>query len=159
MKAYLTEMRNIKPRSCLSKFRLSNHKLMIKVGRHKILKKLEHICQVCKKNVEDEIHFLLNCELYGEVRNQLDNPNFPYINSINSVRKKTQTSHTSTRSTQYGRKPKLPIHQLDQLSTEENPNFPYINSINSVRKKTQTSHTSTRSTQYGRKPKLPIIYR
>ena len=57
---------------------------MIEVGRHKNLKIHERICQVCKRNVEDEIHFLLICKLYDEMRkplNQLsteENPNFPY---------------------------------------------------------------------------------
>ena len=56
---------------------------MLEVGRHKNLKIHERICQMCKKNVEDEIHFLLNFELYDEMRrplNQLsteEKPNFP----------------------------------------------------------------------------------
>ena len=55
---------------------------MIEVGMHKNLKIHERICQVCKKNVEDEIHFLLNCKLYDEMRNPLyqlsTEENFPY---------------------------------------------------------------------------------
>ena len=68
---YLLEIRNVKHRSSLSKFRLSNHKLMIEIGRHKKLLKHERICQVCKKDVEDEIHFLINCELYNTLRKTL----------------------------------------------------------------------------------------
>ena len=53
---------------------------MRKVGSHKNLKILERICQLCKKNVEEVIHFFLNYELYDEIRKP-----------INSVRKKIYT--------------------------------------------------------------------
>ena len=81
---YLEQIRNTKNRSCLTRFRLSNHKLMIEVGRHQNLQKHERICQVCKKYVEDEIHFLINCKLYEELRKPIfencikEKTSFPY---------------------------------------------------------------------------------
>ena len=68
---YLITIRNYKLRSCLSRLRLSNHKLMIEVGRHQKLQRHERICQVCKRYVEDEVHFLINCELYDKIRKPL----------------------------------------------------------------------------------------
>ena len=77
---YLTEIRNTKLRSKLSKFRLSNHKLMIEIGRHMKLQIHERICQVCQKCVEDEVHFLINCEPYEAIRIPL----FDYCTELKS---------------------------------------------------------------------------
>ena len=45
---YLITIRNYTLRSCLSRLRLSNHKLMIEVGRHQKFQSHQRICQVCK---------------------------------------------------------------------------------------------------------------
>ena len=45
----------------LSKFRISNHKLEIEQGRYRNIKANERLCKLCKKDVEDEIHFLSQC--------------------------------------------------------------------------------------------------
>ena len=64
---YLYLVRNIKHRVSLSKFRLSNHRLLIEVGRHLKLPKLERVCPSCTPSiVEDEIHSLIKCSLYRE---------------------------------------------------------------------------------------------
>jgi hypothetical protein len=68
---YLEEIRNTKHRQNLTKFRLSNHKLMIEVGRHMKLPKEERVCEVCNNGIEDEIHFLVNCKLYETLREPL----------------------------------------------------------------------------------------
>ena len=68
---YLTEIRNTKLRRKLTKFRVSNHKLMIEVGRHMKLQKQERICQICQEGVEDEIHFLITCKHYKTLRKPL----------------------------------------------------------------------------------------
>ena len=68
---YLVQIRNTKHRQTLSKFRLSNHKLMIEVGRHMKVPKEDRICEVCKNGVEDEIHFLIKCQLYEAGREPL----------------------------------------------------------------------------------------
>ena len=58
---YLSKIKNLKHRKCFSKFRLSNHPLMIEKGRHRNIMKELRFCPFCKNKVEDEIHFLLLC--------------------------------------------------------------------------------------------------
>ena len=65
---YLREIRNVKIRTQLTKFRLSDHHLMIEKGRHKGLDKTVRFCPFCVDKVEDEIHFLIKCPLYGHLR-------------------------------------------------------------------------------------------
>ena len=51
---YLYLVRNIKHRVSLSKFRLSNHRLLIEVGRHLKLPELERVCPFCTpSSIED----------------------------------------------------------------------------------------------------------
>ena len=68
--AYLDQIRNTKRRQKLTRFRLSNHKLMIEVGRHMRpkLNREERICQICEKAVEDEVHLLVACKFYETLR-------------------------------------------------------------------------------------------
>ena len=68
---YLTANRNTKYRNHLTKFRLSNHTLMIVVGRHQKLPKTQRFCPFCPQLVEDKIHFLINCNRYAALRNPL----------------------------------------------------------------------------------------
>ena len=53
-------------RITLTKLRLSNHKFAIETGRYirPYKKPEERICPICKKDVEDEIHFLTLCPAY-----------------------------------------------------------------------------------------------
>lgn len=68
-------MKNIKLRTTLSKFRLSAHNLEIERGRFKNGKYLppnQRLCKHCDLNIcEDEIHFLLQCPNYTELRSEL----------------------------------------------------------------------------------------
>jgi hypothetical protein len=69
-------VKNLKNRHILTKFRLSNHTLRIKTGRHErklnsvsgkleLLPRCERDCQHCTSNsIEDELHFTLECPLY-----------------------------------------------------------------------------------------------
>ena len=68
---YLITTRNINARVCLTKFRLSNHKLMIETGRHHKVPKTERFCPFCHGMIEDEIHFLINCKQYDALRGPL----------------------------------------------------------------------------------------
>ena len=69
---YITCIKNVNHRKALSKFRLSNHQLMIEVGRHKKIPKLQRFCPFCPSPViEDEIHFLINCPLYDPLRRDI----------------------------------------------------------------------------------------
>ena len=65
---YLSEIKSIKERTALTKFRLSNHLLMIEKGRHRDLDRTERFCPFCPKSIEDEIHFLLDCKTYQHLR-------------------------------------------------------------------------------------------
>ena len=56
----------------MTKFRLSNHKLMIEKGRHLNLEISERKCHFCH-SVEDETHFLIVCPNYTTLRNDLLN--------------------------------------------------------------------------------------
>ena len=57
----------------MTKFRLSNHKLMIEKGRHRNLDKTMRVCPFCTsvQNPEDEIHFLSKCEVFRYIRTDL----------------------------------------------------------------------------------------
>jgi hypothetical protein len=53
----------------LCKFRLSNHRLPIEVGRHRNIDREYRICQLCSKNVlGDEFHALFECEAFKSER-------------------------------------------------------------------------------------------
>ena len=69
--SYLNQIRNTKHRQMLTKFRLSNHKLMVEKGRHLRLPLNERTCPVCQAGVEDEIHFLVQCTHYETLRKPL----------------------------------------------------------------------------------------
>ena len=61
---YITEIQNVNHRIAFSKFRLSNHSLMIEKGRHLKMNKESRLCQFCPRSIEDEIHFLIGCKTY-----------------------------------------------------------------------------------------------
>ena len=64
---YVTTITNPKIRSALTKFRLSDHKLHIESSRHcnPCRPIEEYLCKICnKQEIEDEIHFLVNCSFY-----------------------------------------------------------------------------------------------
>ena len=58
---------NRKERTLMSKLRTSDHKLMIEVARHNhpIPPREERVCYMCTTKMEDEIHFLTECKIYG----------------------------------------------------------------------------------------------
>ena len=72
---YLTEIKNVSIRTSATKFRLSNHKLMIEVGRHQgIEDRNKRVCPFCPDLVEDESHFLLYCPVYRYQRQMFIDP-------------------------------------------------------------------------------------
>ena len=81
---YLKEIHNPQLRSALSKFRLSNHKLMIEVGRHNNIPRTNRFCPFCQETMENEVHFLITCEKYRHLRKKILEKcrylthNFPY---------------------------------------------------------------------------------
>ena len=55
-----------KSRRILTKFRISDHKLMIEEGRHKRIPRENRWCKYCATEIEDEQHMLIDCKLYGK---------------------------------------------------------------------------------------------
>ena len=63
---------NLKHKIAISRFRLSNHTLMIEKGRHLRLDKNERKCYFCENNIENEEHFLIKCPFYSPLRLALE---------------------------------------------------------------------------------------
>ena len=55
MEKYLTTIKNPTIRKTMTKFRLSNHRLRIEVGRHQNTPKELRLCKLCSNLVESEI--------------------------------------------------------------------------------------------------------
>ena len=68
---YLNEIQNIEARVAFTKFRLSNHSLMIEIGRHQRIDKSLRHCPFCPSEIEDELHFLIECKTYRSHRKEL----------------------------------------------------------------------------------------
>lgn len=69
---YLTHIENIDERKATSQLRLSSHPLNIEAQRGYIEKPIDRICQLCKEmKTEDEIHFLMKCPFYDDIRKGL----------------------------------------------------------------------------------------
>ena len=85
--SYLNQIDNIQERISLTKFRLSNHSLMIEKGRHQKIEKVFRFCPFCPQQVEDEMHFLLDCKCFSSLRNDLldkiqsENQLFPHVDN------------------------------------------------------------------------------
>ena len=83
---YLSGTKNVSVRIQVTKFRLSNHRLMIEVGRHLgIQNEEERLCPFCPQQVENEFHFLFQCSVYKHQREYLIDtitnvyPGFTYL--------------------------------------------------------------------------------
>ena len=70
--SYLRETNIIDDRISMTKFRLSNHNLMIERGRYIGLKPEERSCPFCHGYKEDEIHFLIYCPTYKAIKQGFD---------------------------------------------------------------------------------------
>lgn len=68
LEKHLTLTFNLKHKIAISRFRLSNHTLMIEKGRHLKLHKDERKCYFCKDKIENEEHFLIKCPFYSPLR-------------------------------------------------------------------------------------------
>ena len=68
---YLTHPMSVEVRITFTKLRLSNHSLMIEVGRHRKVDVAERWCPFCLNRIETEKHFLLQCKLYTSIREEL----------------------------------------------------------------------------------------
>ena len=66
-----TAVKNFSERRNLVKFKISNHKLMIELGRYQIdhAPRENTLYPLCKsKQIEDENHFLFQCQEYSSLR-------------------------------------------------------------------------------------------
>ncbi len=79
---YLNELSCLKERTALTKLRLSNHKLMIEKGRHLSIHRDLRFCPFCPNKIEDEKHFLTQCQTYKHLRSDLYNEAKTTIPSI-----------------------------------------------------------------------------
>ena len=62
MSNYLELTRNSTNRKDLMKLHLSNHKLMIEIGRYDLTPHNDRFCPVCNSGViENKVHFFLHC--------------------------------------------------------------------------------------------------
>jgi hypothetical protein len=94
---YLVVIPHMYLRRSMTMFRCSAHNLAIEKGRHLNIERCKRVCVYCQtlgQNVlEDELHFLLICPLYNDVRDEfipnLTHPNFAcmikLLNSKSSV--------------------------------------------------------------------------
>lgn len=77
-------------RQCFVSFRSSAHKLMIEKGRHLKLSRELRYCIHCDDSIEDEVHFLLYCPLYNDLRSKYidkrywEHPSFHNFTSLMS---------------------------------------------------------------------------
>ena len=92
---YLQQLRNFNERRNLVKFKLSNHKLMIELGRYQTdhISRENRLCPLCKSNqIENETHFLLDCSKYSSQRRTFLNrineliPNFERKSTSESIK-------------------------------------------------------------------------
>ena len=70
---FLTLVKNHKLRNFISRFRLSNHQLMIEKGRYARpkIEREQRFCYNCLDKIEDETHFVINCPVYNTEREKL----------------------------------------------------------------------------------------
>ena len=67
---YLNIIKDPSKRRHYTKFRISNHKLLIEHGRYQQIPREERVCQHCSiGSVEDEFHFAFECHKYENLRN------------------------------------------------------------------------------------------
>ena len=71
IESYLSDIKDYKLRTQLTKLRLSNHTLLIETGRHKKIPKEMRVCPFCPNSVEDELHFILQCPTYTILRDKI----------------------------------------------------------------------------------------
>ena len=66
---YLELSTRTSERRALDKLGVSNHKLMVELGRYNQISRDDRICPVCGSNqIEDKIHFLFYCSKYSILR-------------------------------------------------------------------------------------------
>ena len=102
--SYFYVLQNKEIRKQLTKFRISNHKLMIETGRYQRSKIPADVrfCPVCAASeIENEEHFIINCKKYEHVREK-------FLDEIKLVtNSKTILNNGSLRSQMTSTNPKI----------------------------------------------------
>jgi len=82
LEVYLSSVTDKRHLAALSRFRLRSHNLAIEIGRHnRRIPREQRLCIYCDSDLlEDEIHFLLFCPFYDELRRPL----IPHISERNT---------------------------------------------------------------------------
>ena len=65
---YLENVNDFHLRKIIAKFRCSDHKLEIEIGRHNKVPRQNRFCKTCTNYIEDELHFLCYCPSYNTLR-------------------------------------------------------------------------------------------
>lgn len=69
LSVYLMKINNFKHRQIISKIRMSSHCLNIEYGRHRNIERQNRLCELCDKlTIEDEFHFVLECNIFKDIR-------------------------------------------------------------------------------------------
>ena len=84
MEKYLTEISNVKHRTAMTRLRMSSHNLNIEEGRYTSTEREKRICSLCKRDVEDETHFLIKCPMYEALKHHLTEHNDIISSNTNS---------------------------------------------------------------------------
>ena len=87
---YLLDIKNVTLRVILTKFRISDHNLMIEAARYKKIEAEFRFCPFCPKLVESEIHFLLVCNTFKQLREKFlykMNPSHPFLQYFSNENK------------------------------------------------------------------------
>ena len=64
---YLENVTDFQSRKSIAKFRCSDHKLEIEIGRHNKIPRESRVCRMCPNCIEDEMHFLCKCPNYNTI--------------------------------------------------------------------------------------------
>ena len=126
---YLSEINNFNDRASLTRIRISAHDLKIETGRYSNLPQDERVCPWCelamdKRLIENEQHFLFNCDLYNTPRRAFLN----HINISNPTSLTLESFLTVENNASHNRKLSKTIHSMFKicdkfiLSLEAKPN-------------------------------------
>ena len=89
-------MRNRQHRSAIAQFRCGILPLKIETGRYMNIPVEFRLCNFCDNCTETEVHFLLYCPKYSEIRSEFNNvtnlydriPNFENLNDNEKLRER-----------------------------------------------------------------------
>ena len=71
LKSYLCQPIHNVCKRAIARFVLSSHSLAIETGRFSKVPLSQRQCPQCKTGIEDEFHFLLECNIYSNIRSSL----------------------------------------------------------------------------------------